>query len=99
MTQEEIMAYDKMIIEMCSQVDSKSKNIFMPIPKGEEYRYMCFQLAQGYEMDYITFPYILVNEFGEGEHVDSFNSRHPNFAQDISDCRTWWKQKTKYLKL
>ncbi len=96
MTQEEIMAYDKMIIEMCSQVDPKSKNIFMPIPKGEEYRYMCFQLAQGYEMDYISFPYILVNEFGEGEHVDSFNSRHPNFAQDISDCRTWWKQKTKY---
>lgn len=80
-------AFYKATIELCAQIDSRSKNIIMPIPKGEEYRHMCFQLAQGYEMDYITFPYIIVNEFGKGEHIDAFNRRHPNFAQDIADCR------------
>ena len=87
MTDEEMLAYHKALIEMGTLVDSQPKNITMPIPKGEEYKHMCFQLAQGYELDWITFPYIIVNEFGEGEHIDAFNRRHPNFAQDIVDCR------------
>ena len=98
MTDEEMMAYHKAMIEMCAQVDSQPKNTFMPIPKGEEYKHMCFQLAQGYEMDYIHFHDIIVNEFGEGEHIDAFNRRHPNFAQDIMDCRKWWEQKKGFIK-
>lgn len=63
------------------------QNAVMPIPKGVEYKHMCFHLAQGYEMDWVTYPFIIVNEFGEGEHIDAFNRRHPNFAQDVEEYR------------
>ena len=77
----------KAMVEMFAQIDSRPKNILIQIPKGEEYKHMCFQLAQGYEMDWVTYPFIIVNEFGEGEHIDAFNRRHPNFAQDVEEYR------------
>ena len=87
MIDKDVIAYHKAMIEMAAQVDSRSKNFTMPIPKGEEYKHMCFQLAQGYEMDWVDYPFIIVNEFGKNEHIDAFNRRHPNFAQDIEECR------------
>ena len=81
------LALYKAIIEASALVDSKPKNIFFPVEKGKEYESMCIQLAQGYEIDWISFPYIICNEFGKGEHIDSFNRRHPNFAEDIRNAQ------------
>ena len=88
MINENVIAYYKAIIEMSKQVDSRSKNFIMPISKGEEYKHMCFQLAQGYEIDWVSFPFIIINEFGENEHIDNFNCRHPNFAEDIENIKS-----------
>ena len=72
------------MIQQAAMVDSKPKNMFFTIPKGEEYKHMCMSLAQGYEMDWVNhYAQIMVNEFGEPEHFDSFKKRHPNFAEDI----------------
>lgn len=78
----------KAMVEMFAQIDSRPKNIFIQIPKGEEYKHMCMSLAQGYEIDWVNhYAQIMVNEFGKHESFESFKKRHPNFAQDIEDCR------------
>lgn len=84
MTDKELAIYNG-IIDMSAQIDSKPKNILFPKEKGKEYEHMCFMLAQGYELDWIAFPFIICNEFGEGEHIDSFNRRHPKFAEDVKN--------------
>ncbi len=76
-----------LFIRTAGMSDTQPKNNFLsPAPPGEEYKHMCMSLAQGYELDWITFPIILVNEFGEPEHIDSFYKRHPNFDEDVSNA-------------
>lgn len=86
MTDKELAFYN-CITDMAAKIDSKPKNLLLLQDKGREYESMCLQLAQGYELDYISFPYIIVNEFGKGEHIDNFNRRHPKFAEDIENYR------------
>lgn len=75
------------LYQMAAAVDNQPKNAFFSeIPKGEEYKHMCISLFQGYEMDWVTWPDIMVNEFGEAEHYDDFLKRHPNFGEDIRNA-------------
>lgn len=78
--------YYKALIEHSALVDSMPKNegkSMINNLKGNEYKKLCMQLAEGYEMDWIVPHYILCNEFGKPEHIDAFKRRHPNFAEDI----------------
>ena len=65
--------------------DKSFENDFVPeIPKGQEYKYMCIGLFQGYEINWFNrYANIMVNEFGKPENFDDFLKRHPNFGEDI----------------
>lgn len=68
------------------EADKHPKNVMYEPKEKDPYKRMCMDLAQGYEMDKIS-PTLLVNEFGKLEHIDSFEQRHPNFAEDIQQAR------------
>ena len=69
------------------ELDKHPKNVLYESKEKDPYKRMCGDLAQGYEIDWVQFPYLLVNEFGKTEHIDNFEQRHPNFAEDIQQAR------------
>ena len=76
--------FHKEMIASMLELDKQPKNVYPIVPpKGKEYEYMCMELSQGFELDWIKTGVILVNEFCEPEHIDDFMKRHPNFAEDI----------------
>lgn len=78
----------QMLLKPLLEVDRHPKNILIESKVTDAYKRMCIDLAQGYEMDWVSFPYLIINEFGKTEHIDSFEKRHPNFAEDVSQALT-----------
>lgn len=84
----------KALMDIAAQKDSMPKNLPL-VPEADlsfsfppsEYPKFCFDLAQGCELDWVDHSNIVVNEFGEPEHWDSFMKRHPNFYQDVEEMR------------
>lgn len=76
----------QMLMAYFLELDKHPKNVLYESKEKDSYKRMCIDLAQGYEMDKIS-PTLMVNEFGKIEHVDSFEQRHPNFAEDIQQAR------------
>ena len=77
----------QMLAAAFAEADKHPKNVMYEPKEKDPYKRMCMDLAQGYEMDWVQFPYLLVNEFGKTEHIDNFEKRHPNFAEDIQQAR------------
>ena len=68
-----------------SEVDNRPKNCFQETEEKDPYKLMCIKLAVGYEIGNVGIN-IIINEFGEEEHIDLFKQRHPNFDEDIKQA-------------
>lgn len=70
------------LINAFADVDKRPKNCFHETEEKDPYKRMCLQLALGYEIGNVG-TNLIINEFGEEEHIDLFKQRHPNFEEDI----------------
>lgn len=70
------------LMKAFAEVDNRPKNCFPETEDKDTYKLMCAQLAVGYEIGNVGTG-IIINEFGEEEHIDLFKQRHPNFEEDI----------------
>ena len=73
------------LMEAFAEVDKRPKNCFKDTEEKDPYKRMCIQLALGYVMDNVG-TNLIINEFGEEEHIDIFKQRHPNFEEDIKQA-------------
>ena len=74
-----------MLMKAFAEVDNRPKNCFPEPEDKDTYKLMCSQLAVGYEIGNVGTG-IIINEFGEEEHIDLFKQRHPNFEEDIKQA-------------
>lgn len=73
------------LMKAFAEVDNRPKNCFPEPEDKDTYKLMCAQLAVGYEIGNAG-TNIIINEFGEEEHIDLFKQRHPNFEEDIKQA-------------
>ncbi len=69
-----------------AMADKLPKNIVRSQRDKDAYKKMCIQLAQGYELEFLCYPTLIRNEFGEAEYIQAFKHRHPNFDKDIKQA-------------